>query len=155
MNSSRAAKKAKTVSGPDQPGIAARLTSTGPPAPIVGPTYGMNRSAPPRAAHTKAYGTSSRYIPTKAMQAQMTLTSDCISRNLLTRLPASSKPRVVVASRPRPIRPTRRSRMSRRSSSMKMTSATTSAAVPSGSSHGPSQVNPDAADAGSDVTTTG
>ena len=50
------------------------------------------------------------------------LTSDCISSCRLTRVPASSNALVVMARRPCPNSPISRSRRSRRSSSMKMTS---------------------------------
>ena len=66
------------------------------------------------------------------------LTSDCISSWRLTRVPASSNAFVVIVSRPCPNSPISRSRRSRRSRSMKISIPTTTAAVPSGPTIGPS-----------------
>ena len=140
---------------PVQPCRAARLTRIGAPAPSTGPTYGMNRSAAPSVAQTNGYGTWRKYSPTKTAMPYSRLTRDCINSCRLTRLPASSNAFVVVASCPCPISPISRSRRSRRSSSMKMTIAATSPAVPSGPTTGPSHAKAEKPVAGLEVTTTG
>src|SRR5687768_18057760 len=60
VNSSSTTNSPTTQSGSAQPSTAARLTRMGAPAPSTGPMYGMNRKAPPSAAHTNGYGTSRR-----------------------------------------------------------------------------------------------
>ena len=88
-------------------------------------------------------GRRRKYSPTKTAMPYSRLTRDCINSWRLTRLPASSNAFVVVASCPCPISPIRRSRRSRRSSSMKMTIAATSPAVLSGPTTGPSHAKPE------------